>query len=149
MARVTGSLVMIRRLTLNSLQSPELLPSGGHGQWRPSRCHAPLPPAPPTPAELISGSDTHPGHCRGLQLPQGEAPLHQGQVVLLHHGLHARWVWLGGVSKCPCLAAASVVAGMILVTSSFVTFWIEWNAEPARVTLGVTTMLNFFTSSNK
>ena len=49
----------------------------------------------------------------------------------------------------PCLAAASVVAGMILVTSSFVTFWIEWNAEPARVTLGVTTMLNFFTTSNK
>ena len=38
---------------------------------------------------------------------------------------------------------------MILVTSSFVTFWIEWNAEPARVTLGVTTMLNFFTTSNK
>ena len=102
MARVTGLLVMIRRLTLNSLQSPELLPSGGHGQWRPSRGHAPLPPAPPTPAELISGSDTHPGHCRGLQLPQGEAPLHQGQVVLLHHGLHARWVWLGGVSLSSC-----------------------------------------------
>ena len=40
-------------------------------------------------------------------------------------------------------------AGLILVTSSFVTFWIEWNAEPARVTLGVTTMLNFFTTSNK
>jgi len=39
--------------------------------------------------------------------------------------------------------------GIILVTSSFVTFWIEWNAEPARVTLGVTTMLNFFTTSNK
>eukprot|EP00092_Neocalanus_flemingeri_P003564 GFUD01003822.1.p1 GENE.GFUD01003822.1~~GFUD01003822.1.p1 ORF type:complete len:534 (-),score=88.57 GFUD01003822.1:74-1525(-) len=39
--------------------------------------------------------------------------------------------------------------GLILVTSSFVTFWIEWNAEPARVTLGVTTMLNFFTTSNK
>ena len=38
---------------------------------------------------------------------------------------------------------------MILVTSSFVTFWIEWNAEPARVMLGVTTMLNFFTTSNK
>ena len=109
--------------------------------------HCLHPPAPPTPAELISsGSDTHPGHCRGLQLPQGEAPLHQGQVVLLHHGLHARWVWLGGVS--PCLAAAAA-AGMILVTSSFVTFWIEWNAEPARVTLGVTTMLNFFTTSNK
>ena len=39
--------------------------------------------------------------------------------------------------------------GLILVTSSFVTFWIEWNAEPARVMLGVTTMLNFFTTSNK
>ena len=49
--------------------------------------------------------------------------------------------------RVPCLAAAA--AGMILVTSSFVTFWIEWNAEPARVTLGVTTMLNFFTTSNK
>ena len=42
-----------------------------------------------------------------------------------------------------------VSEGLILVTSSFVTFWIEWNAEPARVTLGVTTMLNFFTTSNK
>jgi len=40
------------------------------------------------------------------------------------------------------------VPGMILVTSSFVTFWIEWNAVPARVMLGVTTMLNFFTTSN-
>ena len=54
------------------------------------------------------------------------------------------WLGVGGVSP---LAAAA--AGMILVTSSFVTFWIEWNAEPARVTLGVTTMLNFFTTSNK
>jgi hypothetical protein len=41
------------------------------------------------------------------------------------------------------------VPGLILVTSSFVTFWLEWNAEPARVMLGVTTMLNFFTTSNK
>jgi Neurotransmitter-gated ion-channel transmembrane region len=41
------------------------------------------------------------------------------------------------------------VPGLILVTSSFVTFWIEWNMEPARVMLGVTTMLNFFTTSNK
>jgi len=41
------------------------------------------------------------------------------------------------------------VPGLILVTSSFVTFWIEWSAEPARVMLGVTTMLNFFTTSNK
>ena len=53
----------------------------------------------------------------------------------------------GWGSVSPCLAAAA--AGMILVTSSFVTFWIEWNAEPPRVTLGVTTMLNFFTTSNK
>merc|ERR1719362_2595626 len=41
------------------------------------------------------------------------------------------------------------VPGMILVTSSFVTFWIEYDATPARVMLGVTTMLNFFTTSNK
>ena len=40
------------------------------------------------------------------------------------------------------------IPGIILVTSSFVTFWIEWNAVPARVMLGVTTMLNFFTTSN-
>ena len=42
-----------------------------------------------------------------------------------------------------------MILGMILVTSSFVTFWIEWNAEPARVMLGVTTMFNFFTTSDK
>ena len=33
--------------------------------------------------------------------------------------------------------------------SSFFTFWIEYDATPARVMLGVTTMLNFFTTSNK
>ncbi|CAL4064573.1 unnamed protein product, partial [Meganyctiphanes norvegica] len=38
--------------------------------------------------------------------------------------------------------------GIILVTSSFITFWLEWNAVPARVMIGVTTMLNFFTTSN-
>ena len=47
------------------------------------------------------------------------------------------------------MCCAVFVPGLILVTSSFVTFWIEWNAEPARVMLGVTTMLNFFTTSNK
>merc|ERR1712106_852649 len=35
------------------------------------------------------------------------------------------------------------IPGIILVTSSFVTFWIEWNAVPARVMLGVTTVVNF------
>ena len=30
------------------------------------------------------------------------------------------------------------IPGIILVTSSFVTFWIEWNAVPARVMLGST-----------
>ncbi|XP_045116210.1 glycine receptor subunit alpha-4-like isoform X4 [Portunus trituberculatus] len=38
--------------------------------------------------------------------------------------------------------------GIVLVTSSFITFWLEWNAVPARVMIGVTTMLNFFTTSN-
>ncbi|ODM96097.1 Glutamate-gated chloride channel [Orchesella cincta] len=40
------------------------------------------------------------------------------------------------------------IPDIILVTSSFITFWLEWNAVPARVMLGVTTMLNFFTTSN-
>uniref|UniRef100_T1J0D0 Neurotransmitter-gated ion-channel ligand-binding domain-containing protein n=1 Tax=Strigamia maritima TaxID=126957 RepID=T1J0D0_STRMM len=40
------------------------------------------------------------------------------------------------------------IPGMLLVTSSFITFWLEWNAVPGRVMLGVTTMLNFFTMSN-
>merc|ERR1719356_1431541 len=39
--------------------------------------------------------------------------------------------------------------GLVLVMSSFFTFWIEYDATPARVMLGVTTMLNFFTTSNK
>ncbi|XP_014471338.1 PREDICTED: glutamate-gated chloride channel isoform X12 [Dinoponera quadriceps] len=39
------------------------------------------------------------------------------------------------------------IPGIILVTSSFITFWLEWNAVPARVMIGVTTMLNFFTTS--
>ncbi|XP_050443495.1 glutamate-gated chloride channel-like [Adelges cooleyi] len=40
------------------------------------------------------------------------------------------------------------IPGIILVTSSFITFFLEWNAVPARVMIGVTTMLNFFTTSN-
>lgn len=40
------------------------------------------------------------------------------------------------------------IPGMLLVTSSFITFWLEWNAVPGRVMLGVTTMLNFFTTAN-
>ena len=40
------------------------------------------------------------------------------------------------------------IPGIILVTSSFITFWLEWNAVPARVMIGVTTMLNIFTMSN-
>ncbi|XP_035706690.1 glutamate-gated chloride channel isoform X2 [Folsomia candida] len=40
------------------------------------------------------------------------------------------------------------IPDIILVTSSFITFWLEWNAVPARIMLGVTTMLNFFTTSN-
>lgn len=40
------------------------------------------------------------------------------------------------------------IPGLILVTSSFLSFWLEWNAVPARVMLGVTTMLNYFTTSN-
>jgi len=40
------------------------------------------------------------------------------------------------------------IPGIILVTSSFLSFWLDWTAVPARVMLGVTTMLNFFTTSN-
>nr|BAX77796.1 pH-sensitive chloride channel 1 isoform 4 [Bombyx mori] len=43
---------------------------------------------------------------------------------------------------------AVFIPGIILVTSSFITFWLEWNAVPARSMIGVTTMLNFFTTSN-
>ena len=57
MARVTGLLLMIRRLTLNSLQSPELLPSGGPldtdngDQAAAATPHCLHPLAPPTPGE--------------------------------------------------------------------------------------------------
>ncbi|CAG0922633.1 unnamed protein product, partial [Notodromas monacha] len=40
------------------------------------------------------------------------------------------------------------IPGIILVTSSFITFWLEWSAAPARVVIGVTTLLTFFTTSN-
>ena len=29
------------------------------------------------------------------------------------------------------------IPGVILVTSSFITFWLEWNAVPARVMIGI------------
>uniref|UniRef100_A0A1B0GPT3 Neurotransmitter-gated ion-channel transmembrane domain-containing protein n=1 Tax=Phlebotomus papatasi TaxID=29031 RepID=A0A1B0GPT3_PHLPP len=31
------------------------------------------------------------------------------------------------------------IPGIILVTSSFINFWLEWNAVPARVMIGVST----------
>lgn len=40
------------------------------------------------------------------------------------------------------------VPGMVLVTSSFISFWLDVNAVPARVMIGVTTMLNFCTTTN-
>ncbi|XP_067136167.1 glutamate-gated chloride channel-like isoform X2 [Centruroides vittatus] len=40
------------------------------------------------------------------------------------------------------------VPGMVLVTSSFISFWLDINAVPARVMIGVTTMLNFCTTTN-
>ena len=36
------------------------------------------------------------------------------------------------------------IPGIILVTSSFITFWLEWNAVPARVMIGKC----FFSTSN-
>ena len=58
-------------------------------------------------------------------------------------------VFIPGKVMSPCINCYNESSeGIILVTSSFVTFWIEWNAVPARVMLGVTTMLNFFTTSN-
>ena len=36
----------------------------------------------------------------------------------------------------------------MLVTSSFISFWLDVNAVPARVMIGVTTMLNFCTTTN-
>ncbi|VVC25582.1 Gamma-aminobutyric acid A receptor/Glycine receptor alpha,Neurotransmitter-gated ion-channel [Cinara cedri] len=44
--------------------------------------------------------------------------------------------------------ATIFIPGMILVTSSFITFFLEWNAVPARTIIGVTTMLNYFSTSN-
>uniref|UniRef100_T1D1W5 Putative glutamate-activated chloride channel n=1 Tax=Cupiennius salei TaxID=6928 RepID=T1D1W5_CUPSA len=38
--------------------------------------------------------------------------------------------------------------GVVLVTSSFISFWLDINAVPARVMIGVTTMLNFCTTTN-
>ncbi|XP_013782444.1 glutamate-gated chloride channel subunit beta-like, partial [Limulus polyphemus] len=40
------------------------------------------------------------------------------------------------------------VPGTLLVTSSFLSFWLDINAVPARVMIGVTTMLNFCTTTN-
>lgn len=40
------------------------------------------------------------------------------------------------------------VPGMVLVTSSFISFWLDVNAVPARVMISVTTMLNFCTTTN-
>ncbi|XP_054162274.1 glutamate-gated chloride channel-like [Oppia nitens] len=40
------------------------------------------------------------------------------------------------------------VPGMVLVTSSFISFWLDVNAVPARVMIAVTTMLNFCTTTN-
>ncbi|KAL5235475.1 hypothetical protein ACI65C_002885, partial [Semiaphis heraclei] len=44
--------------------------------------------------------------------------------------------------------ATIFIPGLILVTSSFITFFLEWDAVPARTIIGVTTMLNYFTTSN-
>lgn len=41
------------------------------------------------------------------------------------------------------------VPGIVLVTSSFISFWLDVNAVPARVMIGVTTMLNFCTTTNR
>ncbi|RWS09118.1 glutamate-gated chloride channel-like protein [Dinothrombium tinctorium] len=40
------------------------------------------------------------------------------------------------------------VPGIVLVTSSFISFWLDVNAIHARVMIGVTTMLNFCTTTN-
>jgi len=44
--------------------------------------------------------------------------------------------------------ATIFIPGLILVSSSFITFFLEWDAVPARTIIGVTTMLNYFTTSN-
>ncbi|XP_023222758.1 glutamate-gated chloride channel-like isoform X1 [Centruroides sculpturatus] len=41
------------------------------------------------------------------------------------------------------------VPGMVLVTSSFISFWLDITVVPARVMIGVTTMLNFCTTTNR
>ncbi|XP_076341691.1 glutamate-gated chloride channel subunit beta-like isoform X5 [Tachypleus tridentatus] len=43
---------------------------------------------------------------------------------------------------------AVYVPGTLLVTSSFLSFWLDINAVPARVMIGVTAMLNFCTTTN-
>ncbi|GFQ65729.1 glycine receptor subunit alpha-2 [Trichonephila clavata] len=40
------------------------------------------------------------------------------------------------------------VPGIILVTSAFISFWLDKNVVPARVMIGVTTMLSFCTTTN-
>ncbi|XP_042896859.1 glutamate-gated chloride channel isoform X2 [Parasteatoda tepidariorum] len=40
------------------------------------------------------------------------------------------------------------VPGMILVTSAFISFWLDKGVVPARVMIGVTTMLSFCTTTN-
>ncbi|RWS14953.1 glutamate-gated chloride channel-like protein, partial [Dinothrombium tinctorium] len=40
------------------------------------------------------------------------------------------------------------VPEIVLVTSSFIGFWLDVNAVPARIMIGVTTMLNFCTTTN-
>lgn len=36
------------------------------------------------------------------------------------------------------------IPGIILVTSSFITFWLEWNAVPARVMIGESARADLF-----
>ncbi|XP_065566577.1 glutamate-gated chloride channel-like isoform X1 [Artemia franciscana] len=69
-----------------------------------------------------------------------------------------RFRWRGNISCLrvemiftrdkPFYLTTVFIPGIILVTSSFISFWLEWNAVGSRVLLGVTTMLNFFTTSN-
>lgn len=40
------------------------------------------------------------------------------------------------------------VPGMVLVTSSFISFWLDVNAVPARVMISMTTMLSYCTTTN-
>ncbi len=41
------------------------------------------------------------------------------------------------------------IPGIILVTSSFITFWLEWNAVPARVMIGTYDVRKTFHEYNK